>query len=331
MLFLHRFMAALGLPALVLSALFAADAPQRHAKVAANANWMATVEARLAHQEYFVSSLQAPNRAQDLRTYYTAHGLRVVPRLPAEHPWEWDVSLAKYGSAGDLLTPSAAKPFSHDNRVDYRRGTLDEWYVNDEHGLEQGFTLSSPPSGSGPLVFQLAIGGTLRAQETRSAIDLVDGNGSPVLHYADLRAQDARGHALASRFAPAPDDHTIRIEVNATHARYPITVDPLATSASWIKESNFAMGELGISVATAGDVNGDGISDLIVGALHYDTGNPNAGQVTVYYGTPTGPSLTPAWTASDAGGGDLFGSVVTTAGDVNADGYADILIAAPHF
>jgi hypothetical protein len=123
----------MGLTALVLSALFAADAPRRHAALEAPANWMAAVETHLAHQEYFATGavLQAPNRAHDLRTYFTPRGVRVVPRVKSEHDWEWDLSLASYGTESHLQVPRSVIPSPHENRVDYRRGALDEWYLND--------------------------------------------------------------------------------------------------------------------------------------------------------------------------------------------------------
>jgi len=46
---------------------------------------------------------QAPNRAQNLRTYFTDAGIRVVPRLeqdPEQPSWEWGLSLVRYGRAG---------------------------------------------------------------------------------------------------------------------------------------------------------------------------------------------------------------------------------------
>ncbi|MBI3118988.1 MAG: hypothetical protein HYZ00_09905, partial [Candidatus Hydrogenedentes bacterium] len=49
---------------------------------------------------------------------------------------------------------------------------------------------------------------------------------------------------------------TIRLCVDAAGAQFPITVDPLATSAAWTAESDQASAQFGLSVSTAGDVNG---------------------------------------------------------------------------
>ena len=84
----------------------------------------------------------------------------------------------------------------------------------------------------------------------------------------------------------------------------------------------------GVSVSTAGDVNGDGYSDVIVGAMGYDNGQTDEGKVFVYYGSKMGSSKTPNWTAEGNQEGALFGASVATAGDVNGDGFSDIIIGA---
>jgi MYXO-CTERM domain-containing protein len=77
---------------------------------------------------------------------------------------------------------------------------------------------------------------------------------------------------------------------------------------------------------SAGDLNGDGYDDLIVGA----PGVSNLGQVYVYYGTATGvdTSSEQRLTASDGGGGDRFGDAVAGVGDLDGDGYDDVIIGA---
>src|SRR5690242_14058941 len=85
---------------------------------------------------------------------------------------------------------------------------------------------------------------------------------------------------------------------------------------------------LGLSVAGAGDVNGDGYADIIVGADHNDAGGTDAGRAYVVFGGP-GPTRLPNWVLTGGSGGGLFGNSVAGAGDVNGDGYADVIVGAP--
>jgi FG-GAP repeat len=97
---------------------------------------------------------------------------------------------------------------------------------------------------------------------------------------------------------------------------------------SWIAESNQASANFGTSVASAGDVNGDGYVDVIVGAPSYDYGQTDEGRVFLYYGTPGGLSHKPVWTAEGDQETAFFGFSVGTAGDVNGDGYDDVIVGA---
>jgi hypothetical protein len=58
----------------------------------------------------------------------------------------------------------------------------------------------------------------------------------------------------------------------------------VSTTANWTGESNQVIAYLGYTVASAGDVNGDGFSDVIVGALRFDNGETDEGRAYVYYG-----------------------------------------------
>jgi hypothetical protein len=86
----------------------------------------------------------------------------------------------------------------------------------------------------------------------------------------------------------------------------------------------------GCSVSGAGDVNGDGFGDVIVGAEADDDNGSASGSVYLYFGSATGvdPATESKLIASDGQENDRFGWVVDGAGDVNADGYSDVIVSA---
>jgi hypothetical protein len=81
-------------------------------------------------------------------------------------------------------------------------------------------------------------------------------------------------------------------------------------------------------VGGAGDVNGDGFDDVLVGAHRYDGGQSNEGAAFLYLGSSNGLSLSPDWTAEGEETGAFLGVSVAGAGDVNADGFDDVIVGS---
>ena len=94
---------------------------------------------------------------------------------------------------------------------------------------------------------------------------------------------------------------------------------------------------LGISVSNAGDVNGDGFGDVIIGAVGADPNGSSSGSSYVVFGQAAGFSATMDLSNLDGTNGfrldgvaenDGSGGSVSSAGDVNGDGFNDLIVGA---
>lgn len=115
-------------------------------------------------------------------------------------------------------------------------------------------------------------------------------------------------------------------------------------ASGWEKNTNLAsvnvsfLGEYaydysGYSVAAAGDINGDKLDDILIGAYKNDEAGADAGQTYIIFGKTSGWGEDVNLSNADASflgeaAGDLSGCSLSSAGDVNADGFDDILIGA---
>ena len=321
-------------------------------------DWWAQVQAMLRNDLYGITTEQAEGEALTYRGYnpdqrfdFTATdgGVRLAqtatdPESPPDPGWTLELRTTGYGNEGDIRPlPALTETVADGNRLEFRRAGLTEWYINDERGLEQGFTIEAPPRGEGAtLVLELALDTDLiptligdPEAGAEQVVELTQPNGNVVLlRYSDLYAHDAAGRALPAHISLSGcegDTHlescTLALVVNAAGATYPLTIDPLISAPAWTAIGENVGDQFGYSVATAGDVNGDGYADLAIGAPNYPQMS-GPGKVYVFHGSPAGLGTTPAWTATGETTGSDFGYSVATAGDVNGDGYADLVVGA---
>ena len=312
------------------------DAATRRA--GADEAWWQAVSIGLERQEYEAApgerGLEAPNRAQNLRTQFGPRGIGVGPRAVeprgiagATTAWRFGWETAALGRPGRMTAVTPASPQATGSRVTYSRPGFCEWYENTPAGLEQGFTIDRRPPGEGPLRIAGRLATGLAAELHDGEVDFFDARGARVLRYGKLAAFDANRREVPSKIV-LEEAGTLVIEVDDCGAPYPLTVDPLMTSPAWTAEGDQAFAVFGHSVATAGDVNGDGFSDVIVGAYSYDNGQTDEGRAFVYQGSAAGLATTSAWTAEGEQIGAGFGYSVATAGDVNGDGFSDVIVGA---
>ncbi len=269
---------------------------------------------------------QAANRAQNLRTHFTSQGPRLEPRSGTTAPWSVNLGLSALGRGAALIALGEPEIVATGNRVEYVRPGVVEWYLNDAIGLEQGFAIERPPSGQGDLILRLASSEATPTPTDDGAVDFLTTQGVRVLRYSDLHAFAHDGRELTAWMEVK--GRNVDLRVTAGDGDYPVTIDPVATSPSWTAESNQAQTGFGYSVASAGDVNGDGFGDLIVGAPWFDNGQTDEGRAFLYLGSASGLSPSASWTAESNQGLAQFGFSVASAGDVNGDGHGDVVIGA---
>jgi hypothetical protein len=327
--------------------LFAPSATPTHAQVRQNTpnlphgiseSWWQQVQASLRQREYYLSKCEdgrytSPNRAQNLRFVYEPNGFSATRRDSLAHLWQARLTyngISKHGATPQIRDANNFTLTANANTLTAQSNAVVINYRNDEKGMRQDFIVNHKPNGEGDLHLWLNAemqGGTVSA--TAEQISFLTASGTEAMRYSDLKVWDARHKPLKAYFEQK--ETYLAIVVSDKDAQYPITIDPLSATPNWTAESNQGSSVFGWSVASAGDVNGDGFSDVIVGAYGYDNGEIDEGSAFVYYGSSSGLNLTPDWTGESNQAGAEFGISVASAGDVNGDGYDDVIVGSGQY
>ncbi len=114
-----------------------------------------------------------------------------------------------------------------------------------------------------------------------------------------------------------------------------LSVGPVADTV-FVGEASFDYLGDNRLIADAGDLDGDGIDDIVLGSRYNDTAASSAGRVYVFYGTSSGFSATVAATDADAifqgvNSSDYLGESVEFVGDLDGDGTDELGMGAPGF
>ncbi len=313
-------------------------------------NWMATAQENIRKSEYnftWEEKLNAyctPNRKNNLRFFYDDKGFTVEPGRTKIPIGEIDKTTLP-GEIKYRIIPGWKVKFNLDkkqvgtgkwqivnNKAGYVTDNITVQYINNDEGMRQNFVVHSPISNDDELKINFSIKTKLKIYLHDNQLQFFHKK-TNVLNYEQLKVWDANGKPLDASIKKHTKNKFC-ILVNTKNVAYPITIDPLsATPNNTLDDANLANAFFGISVASAGDVNGDGYSDVIVGANGYDDGaNTDEGRAFVYHGSASGLSASPNSTPDDANQANTnFGQSVSSAGDVNGDGYSDVIIGAPFF
>lgn len=271
----------------------------------------------------------SPNRAQNLRFDYDGTGFLARPRLGGPS-WSVAMHLKSFGRTTMNATEHAIfEAEGHSARSQLEDVTIT--YENRPDGMRQNFFFDERPHGHGSIRLLLTVESALSftIDPGASGITFSDQTGKPRFRYSGLHVTDAGGHQLAANMQREGRDLVISIEDD--DAVYPLLVDPLSTTPDWFREGQQLNEYFGYRLAPAGDVNGDGYSDFMVAATHYDNDQANEGRVFAFYGGPDGPDTTADWVQEGNQDQVYYGSALAAAGDVNGDGYADVLVGSAYF
>ena len=239
---------------------------------------------------------------------------------------EGTLRLDAWGRFDALSTPEPGSARHRDGRLEIARGGFVEWYRSDARGLEFGYDLARRPAGEGALVFELASEG-FAVCAGGGVAHLDPPGGGRGFEVGGLVALDADGRRLPSSLSGG--DHRLRVEVDDAGARYPIVIDPwISPTIAWELASGQEVAALGLDLAAGGDLDGDGDTELVIGLPGFDDGQPSEGGAWYHEGGNGVYEGSPSWqTASDQPYA-FEGNQVAFVGDVNADGFDDLAIAA---
>ncbi len=241
-------------------------------------------------------------RGGGLATKFDSTGL--VVRAPSGR---LSLRLGAVGRSGSLVRVGVAAPTASGNRVTYRRGSVEEWYLNGALGLEQGFTLSRRPAGAGSLTLAVRASGPLQPRRSGAEVVFAGADGTAVARYGGLFAVDAAGTTLPTRLELA--GRTLLLRVDDAGALYPLTVDPFIQLGDKLTGGGeTGSGQFGVSVA----LSADGSTALIGG--YRDDGSKGAAWIFTRSGagwSQQGGKLT----GSGATGNAQFGGSVALSAD----------------
>lgn len=257
---------------------------------------------------YFAATSQ--RFASDGDTYTSAHdGLTVSlgqGGLQARtDEFKWGISLSGMGRGSTVRNAQPADIVQTGQQLEYRRGSLTEWYRDAAVGVEQGFVIDEAPRGSGRLVLHLDLNtdssGQMDADGRGLSFAASDGL---VLRYDHLKAYDATGRELESKFIYTPS--RIVIQVDDRGGVYPVTIDPFIYLEQMVAAVDGGPGDqFGYSVALSGDT-------ALVGAAADDG---SQGSAYVFLRSAGTWSFAARLTASDGVSGNMFGFSVALSGD----------------
>jgi hypothetical protein len=314
-------------------------------------SWYDRARQFIAKEEYGIKwknnlgEYVAVNRKNQIGFYFQPNGYRVVS-FSTNEATNWEVvfvlNAIQRGNT-HFKTTFGSIIKQRENELVYQYPNYKIEYLNDTNGMRQNFIINERIKGNGKLEVVLHLDGDLNAAPTDgSGVSLyATENGKAVtkMKYDQLKVWDRDLKPLTASIEVRDNGKTLVIAVEDGAATYPVTIDPLNHTADWTDNGLGVLPSLdvlyGSTVSDAGDVNNDGFDDIIIGApasinVLSSSVIASTGQAFIYFGSGSGLSATPSVTLESSSTiNALFGFSVSSAGDINADGFDDVIVGAP--
>ncbi|MCB0732932.1 MAG: FG-GAP repeat protein [Flavobacteriales bacterium] len=308
----------------------------------ASQSWWESVTKDIESREYHFSQMdeqhyRCPNRANNLLAVVEPGNLTLSPHRDSTANWSLRLDLNGIYADGIRLYGTENIPVNkvvmEDARLVFDHTYVQEEYINTKEGVRQNFILKHGPTDATEIEVRLNVAGLIPNKVHDTEIHLCQrqqGKLETQIIYKDLNCWDAKNQKIDAHFEVLKNEIRLVLEPKGV-VRYPITIDPVSTTSSTTLQSNIVSAQLGYSVSSAGDVNGDGYSDVVVGVAKYENGQSFEGAVFLYLGSATGLSSSRSQLLEQDRPSAYFGHSVACAGDVNGDGFSDIIVGVKYF
>ncbi|MBN1249745.1 MAG: FG-GAP repeat protein [Anaerolineae bacterium] len=141
---------------------------------------------------------------------------------------------------------------------------------------------------------------------------------------------DVNGDGFADVAIGAPNYDNTLINEGAVFLYHGAT-GAINTTVAWQDFGGQEDALYGRAVNSVGDVNGDKLKDIAMSAPYYDGKFADQGLVRVFHGSDQGLSPSSNWSFKLSQAFARFGTALSSAGDVNGDGYGDLIVGAPSY
>lgn len=204
-----------------------------------------------------------------------------------------DMHLVAWGRANHLHAVQLKRSAPRANRIAYQGKHISEWWRVLPMGYEQGFTLNQAPNGYGKLVLKMTASATPQLNHGTLSWG--------TLRYGKLHVTDAAGRVLPATLGSR--GITITLAIDAQHARFPITVDPIL----WTKTATLTGSDADFGDTVAFSANGTTALAGDWAATVNGKSSQGAAYIYTYNATTGGWTQAAELTASDGVANDNFG------------------------